>query len=107
MPPPAPSPARTTPAPAAVFLLPPRAWPLSSSLPLTLVVPPRKLASPAPAPTPTRPATLAVPLLLSPPVAALFPRVPSVIVVVLGPIPAPPTPELAAPPRAVPTRITA
>src|SRR5262249_58413860 len=98
MAPPAPRLAKTAPAPAAVFLLPPMAWPAPNSQLLTVVVPPRKFARPAPPPTPTRPATLAVPGLLSPPVATLFVSVLLLPLVGLGPITTPPSPALSAPP---------
>src|SRR5438128_417071 len=49
MPPPAPRPAQTAPGPLAELPLPPRAWPWSSSLPLTMVVAPTKFPTPAPA----------------------------------------------------------
>jgi hypothetical protein len=58
-----------------------------------------------PPPTLARPATLAVPVLLSP-MAELFPRLLLLTVVVLEPIAAPPKAELAAPPRAAPARTT-
>src|SRR4051812_44061545 len=61
---------------------------------------------PAPTPAPTRPATLALPELLSPPWASLWLIVQWLTVTVSDPQGAPPYDVLIAPPRAVPTWTT-